>query len=176
MAPPKRGPMAHGPRVHEKAKDFKGTWKRLLIHCRKYWFSMIVAVIAAMIGTIFTLLGPDKISNMTQVILEGVITGIDMNAVKRIGLTLVAFYICSMILSFIQHIIMSTITHKTSKSLRKSISEKINHLPMWYYNQTTRYEVGVRMNHAVADGYLVANVFRLLRWEAEGACKGEVTV
>ncbi len=149
MAPPRRGPMGPGPRVHEKAKDFKGTWKRLLLHCKKYWFIMIVAVISAALGTVLTLLGPDKISEMTEVILRGAVTGIDMEAVAKIGFTLIVFYACSMVLSFLQHIIMSTVTHKTSKSLRKSISKKINDLPMWYYNKTTTGDVLSRVTNDV---------------------------
>lgn len=150
MAAPHRGPGGPGMgRSHEKAKDFTGTWKRLLLFCRKYWFGMIVAVIAAALGTVLTLLGPDKLSEMTGIIMEGIVTGIDMKAVAKIGFTLVAFYGCSMLLSFLQHIIMSNATHKTSKALRKSISEKINRLPMWYYNKTTTGDILSRVTNDV---------------------------
>lgn len=145
MAPPRRGPM----RPIEKAKDFKGTWKRLILFCKRYWTAMIVAIIAAALGTVLTLLGPDKLSEMTEVVLAGVMTGIDMEAVAKIGFTLIAFYGCSMLLSILQHIIMSAVTHKTSKALRESISQKINRLPMWYYNKTSTGDILSRVTNDV---------------------------
>ncbi|MBE6949326.1 MAG: ABC transporter ATP-binding protein [Ruminococcaceae bacterium] len=149
MAPPRRGPMGPGPRPFEKAKDFKGTWLRLLKFCKKYWFAIIAAVLAAGVGTVFTILGPDKLSEMTQVIISGIMTGIDMEEVFRIGMTLAALYGCSMLLSFIQHIIMTNVTHKTSRALRESISLKINRLPMWYYNKTSVGDVLSRVTNDV---------------------------
>ena len=88
---PRHGP-GRGMRPGEKAKNFKGTWAKLLTNCKKYWGAMIFAIICAGIGTVLTLIGPDKLSKMTDLITEGVMTGIDMDGIKRIGITLICFY------------------------------------------------------------------------------------
>lgn len=143
----KRGPaMARG---GEKAKNFKGTWGKLLRYCKKYWPAMIIAVLFSAGGAVLTLLGPDKISELTKVIGEGLMTTIDMSAVKKIGFTLIGFYVTSFVLSSTQHLIMTTVTQKVSKGMRGSISKKINRLPMWYYNQTSTGDVLSRVTNDV---------------------------
>ena len=92
-----RGP-GMGRRPAEKSKDFKGTWRKIIRYCKRYLAVIIVALICAVAGTILTILGPDKLSDLTKVITEGIATGIDMERVKSIGLTLVAFYVGSAIL------------------------------------------------------------------------------
>lgn len=132
-----------------KAKDFKGTWKKLLLYCKKYWPMMIFAVISAACGTVLTLMGPDKLSEMTKVITEGLATSIDMDAVARIGLTLLALYLTGAILSCVQHIVMANVTQGTSKRFRTDISKKINKLTMWYYNTTSTGDVLSRVTNDV---------------------------
>ncbi len=132
-----------------KSKDFTGTWKKLLIYCRRYWSLMILAVIGAGAGTILTLLGPDKLSEMTKVITDGLMAEIDMQAVARIGITLIGFYAFSAVLSLMQHLLMTNVTQGVSKSLRGDISKKINRLPMWYYNKTTTGDVLSRVTNDV---------------------------
>lgn len=107
-----------GMRPGEKAKNFKGTWAKLLTNCKKYWGAMIFAIICAGIGTVLTLIGPDKLSKMTDLITEGVMTGIDMDGIKRIGITLICFYGCSALLSLVQNLIMGYVTQQVSKGLR----------------------------------------------------------
>ena len=102
-----------------------------------------------MAGTILTILGPDKLSDLTKVITEGIATGIDMERVKSIGLTLVAFYVGSAILSFGQQFIMATVTQNVTKQLRSDISGKINRLPMAYYNKTSTGDVLSRVTNDV---------------------------
>ena len=109
----------------------------------------MIALICSVISTILTLIGPDKLSDMTEEITKGIMTGIDMNAVKTIGLTLVVFYAISYLLSVSQNFIMATVTQKISKSLRSNISKKINCLPMWYYNQTTTGDILSRVTNDV---------------------------
>ncbi len=98
------------------------------------------------------LIGPDKLSEMTDTITEGIMppaTSIDMDRVVRIGLTLVVFYVMSYLLSAIQGWIMSTVTQRVSKAMRSDISKKINRLPMWFYNQTTTGDVLSRVTNDV---------------------------
>ena len=121
----------------EKARDFTGTWKKLLLYCRKYYVPILIAVLCAAGGTVFTLVGPDRLSDLTKVITDGLMTGIDMEAVAGIGITLVIFYACGALLSFIQHFIMTTISQAVSNRMRSDISRKINCLPMSFYSRTS---------------------------------------
>ena len=143
-----RGP-GMGRRPAEKSKDFKGTWMKIIRYCKRYLAVIIVALICAVAGTILTILGPDKLSDLTKVITEGIATGIDMERVKSIGLTLVAFYVASAILSFGQQFIMATVTQNVTKQLRSDISGKINRLPMAYYNKTSTGDVLSRVTNDV---------------------------
>jgi ATP-binding cassette subfamily B protein len=132
-----------------KPKNFKGTWGKLLRYCRKYWGMMIVALLAAACGTVLTLMGPEKLSDLTKVVTDGLLTGIDLEAVARIGFTLVAFYAASWVLSLIQQLIMAETTQRVSKRLRSDISHKINRLPMWYYNTTSTGDILSRVTNDV---------------------------
>ena len=143
-----RGP-GMGRRPAEKSKDFKGTWMKIIRYCKRYLAVIVVALICAVAGTILTILGPDKLSDLTKVITEGIATGIDMERVKSIGLTLVAFYVGSAILSFGQQFIMATVTQNVTKQLRSDISVKINRLPMAYYNKTSTGDVLSRVTNDV---------------------------
>lgn len=143
-----RGP-GMGRRPAEKSKDFKGTWMKIIRYCKRYLAVIVVALICAVAGTILTILGPDKLSDLTKVITEGIATGIDMERVKSIGLTLVAFYVGSAILSFGQQFIMATVTQNVTKQLRSDISGKINRLTMAYYNKTSTGDVLSRVTNDV---------------------------
>ena len=143
-----RGP-GMGRRPAEKSKDFKGTWMKIIRYCKRYLAVIVVALICAVAGTILTILGPDKLSDLTKVITEGIATGIDMERIKSIGLTLVVFYVGSAILSFGQQFIMATVTQNVTKQLRSDISGKINRLPMAYYNKTSTGDVLSRVTNDV---------------------------
>lgn len=149
--PIKRPPMAghrHG-MGGEKAKDFKVSMKKLLIYCKKHIPYVIIAVICAIISTILTLAGPNKLSEITNIITSGIMSEIDLDQVTEIGVILIIFYISSYILSAIQGWLMAGITQKASKEMRLDISKKINLLPMWYYNKTTTGDVLSRVTNDV---------------------------
>lgn len=143
----------HGPGMRRgeggKARDFKGTWKKLIAYCSKYTVAILIAIVCAAGGTIFTLVGPDKLSELTGVIARGLKGGIDMQAVAAIGRTLILFYICSIILSFAQHFIMTTIAQILSRQMRRDITQKINRLPMDYYNRTSHGDILSRVTNDV---------------------------
>ncbi len=142
----------HGARGGEKAKDLVGIWRKLLGYCRKYLVISVIAILCSAIGTVLMLIGPDKLSEMTDTITEGIMppaTSIDMDKVVQIGMTLVVFYVMSYLLSAIQGWIMSTVTQRVSKAMRSDISKKINRLPMWFYNQTTTGDVLSRVTNDV---------------------------
>ena len=135
--------------AESKTVDFGGTWKKLLGYCKKYWIVMILALAASAAGTILTLLGPDKISELTRLISEGMMTSIDMDAVWRIGTTLSFFYLSGMVLSAAQQWIMTDVTQRVSQKMREDISKKINRLPMWYYNTTSTGDILSRVTNDV---------------------------
>jgi len=143
------GPPGPGMGGGEKAKDFKATWGKLLQYCKKYLVVMIVALLCAAGGTVLTLVGPDKLSELTDLVQNGLMTGIDLSAVATIGITLVIIYGISTILSLIQGVVMATVTQKVCKSLRSNISGKINRLPISYYNRTTTGDVLSRVTNDV---------------------------
>ncbi|UOO38528.1 ABC transporter ATP-binding protein [Oscillospiraceae bacterium CM] len=126
----------------EKAKDFKKSWGKLLQYSRQYTVAMIVAVICAVGGSIASLLGPDKLRDITNIItdgLAGIMTGahIDLNKITDICVLLVILYAGGFVLIFIQGWIMATVTQRLTKSMRRDISEKINKLPLRYFDNTT---------------------------------------
>lgn len=145
-------PVMHGPnrqRVIEKPKNFKATWIKLLKYCQKYWFVMLIALVGSMGGTVLTLVGPDLLSEMTDIIAAGLVAGIDMDSVMRIGFFLVGLYLLSAVLSLVQGFIMATVTQRITKQLRTDISEKINRLPIAYFDKTSIGDVLSRVTNDV---------------------------
>ncbi|MPM07790.1 putative ABC transporter ATP-binding protein [bioreactor metagenome] len=110
---------------------------------------MLAAFACAVGGTVLTLLGPDKLSDLTNLIKSGLMAGIDMEAVAKIGLTLTVFYALSAVLTLTQGLVMATITQKVTKRMRSDISAKINRLPMWYFNRTSTGDVLSRVTNDV---------------------------
>lgn len=136
----------------EKAKDLVGVWKKLLGYCRKYSVIFVIAILCSAAGTVLMLIGPDKLSELTDTITAGLMppaTSIDMDKVVHIGMMLVVFYAASYLLSAAQGWIMSTVTQRVSRAMRSDISKKINRLPMWFYNRTTTGDVLSRVTNDV---------------------------
>ena len=154
---PGRGPMGHGRGMMpgEKAKDFKGTMKKLMSYLGKYTYAIIAVFIFAMGSVAFSVIGPKVLGKATTEIFNGLIgkisggDGIDFDKIKIILLTLVALYIVSAILSFIQGFIMSGISQKLAYNLRDELSKKINRLPMSYFDKTTNGEVLSRFTNDI---------------------------
>ncbi|MCL1805950.1 MAG: ABC transporter ATP-binding protein/permease [Clostridiales bacterium] len=155
--PGRGGPPGMGGPV-EKAKDFKGTWIKLIRYCRGYLPAISVALVIAAAGTVFQIIGPDKLKDMTNAILKGlpalvggvpVLGAIDFGEVSRIGMLLVFFYGASALLSFVENFIMATVTARISKSMRAGIAEKINKLPLKYFDKTSYGDVISRVTNDV---------------------------
>lgn len=144
-----RGGNRNGQNKPEKTANFKETWIKLLTFCKSYWAAIIIAIACAIGGTVFTLLGPGKLSDLTDLVKDGLMTGIDMDEVKKIGYTLIAFYGIGALLSITQGWIMAIVTQKVTKQLRSDISKKINKLPMWYYNKTSTGDILSRVTNDV---------------------------
>lgn len=133
----------------KKAKNFKEIWKKIFLYSNNYYIPFLFAVLCAVGGTIFTLVGPDKLSEMTKLVAAGMMGQMDIDGISKIGFTLVAFYICSAVLSFSQHFTMTTITQKIVKKMRGDISVKINRLPMSFYNKTSTGDVLSRVTNDI---------------------------
>lgn len=133
----------------EKSVNFKKSMGKLITFCRPFVPAVIVAMLCAVGGAVFTVIGPDKVSDLTNLISEGFLTGIDFDAVLSICYTLVAFYAASWLLSLMQGLIMTTVNQKVSKNLRGAISKKINRLPIDYYNKTSFGDVLSRVTNDV---------------------------
>ena len=145
----RKGPMGGPPgaRPVEKAKDFTGTLKKLLKHLGKYKIAIAVVIICAIISTVFNIMGPKILGNATTEIYEGVIRmiggtgGIDFEAIKKIVIYLIGLYVISVLFSYLQSYIMVGVGMKFTYTLRKDISEKINKLPLRYFDKKTHGEV-----------------------------------
>ena len=127
----------------------KGGLSALVRFCKPYFPAIAVALVCAVGGTIFTIIGPDKLSELTDVISAGLMGGIDMAAVTRIAVTLAIMYGLSFLLSAVQGQLMTGVTQKASRQLRESISRKVNRLPIDYYNKTTFGDILSRVTNDV---------------------------
>lgn len=133
----------------QKANNFKATWGKMLNYFRSYWTAGIIALMSAVIGTVLTLIGPDKLSELTDIVTAGIVTGIDMDAVRTIGFTLVSFYGLSGLLSLVQGLIMAEVTQRISQKLRQDLSQKINKLPIAYFDNNTTGDILSRMTNDI---------------------------
>ena len=122
---------------------------KLLRYCKKYVPFIIISLIGAGIGAALTIIGPDKLSEMTDLMSQGLFGEIDLNAIQKIGLTLVIMYGASFILSLSQGLIMANVTQRVCKTLRTDLSKKINRLPMAYYNNTTTGDILSRVTNDI---------------------------
>lgn len=133
----------------EKAKNFRKTWGELILYIKGYLPIMIVALLCAFIGTVFTIIGPGQLSKITDLITEGMMTEIDINGVVKIAATLAVLYGIGGIASYAQGYIMADVTQKISQKLRREISEKINKLPLKYFDNNSYGDVLSRVTNDV---------------------------
>ena len=151
MSPaPRRGPHGHGPAMRgEKADDFRLAWRRLFQYMDRYRAPFIAALVIACVGTVLTLAGPNLISDVTDLIQEGLYGPMDLDGVVSICLILVALYALSAVLTFVQQFIMTTISQRTASNFRRDISTKINRLPLRYFDSNTTGDVMSRVTNDV---------------------------
>lgn len=156
---PSRGGMGHGGMgpggPGEKAKDFKGTIKKLTYYLSKYKIAFLFVFIFAIASTVFTIIGPTIMGNATTEIANGILdkigggTGINFEKLGRILLFLIGLYTIASIFSFIQGIITTNIAQKVSYNFRKEISEKIHRMPMNYFDTMNHGEILSRVTNDV---------------------------
>lgn len=153
------GPMGGGPHggmgAGEKAKDFKGTIKKLMKYLSEYKIRLIFVLLFAIGSTIFNIAGPKILGKATTEIFTGLVgkvsgsSGIDFEKIAHILIFLMCLYVTSAIFSFIQGYIMTGVSQKLTYRLRKEISEKINRMPMNYFDTRTHGEVLSRVTNDI---------------------------
>ncbi|WP_047834068.1 ABC transporter transmembrane domain-containing protein, partial [Robinsoniella sp. RHS] len=157
--PPKMKTGRHGPGSRmvpgEKAKDFKGTIRKLAGYMGSYKIALIGVFIFAVGGTIFGILGPKILGKATTELFNGLVAkisgsgGIDFTKIGRILILMLGLYLFSSCLSFVQGWIMSGISQKLCYRFREEISKKINRMPMKYFESKTVGEVLSRITNDV---------------------------
>lgn len=150
-----RGGGAAGMMPGEKAKNFKGTIGKLLQYMKQYLPAIIAVLICAVASCIFSIVGPKILGQATTKLAEGVVAmltgvgGIDFTAIGQIILFLIGIYLISAFLSYIQGWVMAGISTKISYNMRKEISEKINRMPLAYFDRVSHGEVLSRITNDV---------------------------
>jgi len=142
----------------EKPKNFKETWGKLVVYCKSYVPIVLIAVLLASIGTLMQILGPDQLGRMANEIAAGlpelvdgvpILGVINFDVVSRIAFMLVAFYTTALLMNFLQGFIMATITQRISQKMRTDISQKINKLPLSYFDKVSHGDILSRVTNDV---------------------------
>lgn len=150
------GPMGHGPGMPgEKAKDFKGTMKKLMSYLSEFKAAIFFVVLFAVGSTVFNIAGPKILGKATTELFNGLIgkvsggAGIDFGRIGRILVFLLGLYVCSALFSFIQGYLMTGVSQKMTYRMRREISEKIQRLPMDYFDKISHGEILSRITNDV---------------------------
>ena len=146
----KRKPRNMGPnRVAEKPKDFKSAIRNLVHYLNKLFPLIVVALILSSFSSILTIIGPNKLSDLTDEITKGLITSMNFDAISSITIFLVVIYLVGALLDFFQGFLMATAANKFAKSLRTQISKKINKLPLRYFDTHSYGDILSRVTNDV---------------------------
>lgn len=146
-----RKPMGgHGAvRAIEKPNNFFKTWGKLLIYCKKYIWFFAVATLLAIATSVFTIIGPDLLGDVTNLIQEGIMGQMNYDGIWKICIILIIFYSAAALFSYAQSFIMATMAQRLSQRMRKDISEKINRMPFKYFDSTPFGDVLSRVTNDV---------------------------
>lgn len=154
-----RGPMGHGKHSTEKAKDFKGTIKKLFVYLKPYYIKFIFIMIFAAGSTVFSIFGPKILAKATDKLSEGILAkvtntgGIDFEAIASILIFLGCIYLLSAFLNYIQGYLTSGISQRVAYDFRKAISEKMDRLPLSYFD---KHSSGDTLSRVTNDVDLIA--------------------
>lgn len=143
------GPGGAGGAVGEKAKNSGAALKNLLSYCKPYLPAILIALILGAIGAVFSVIGPSKISEITDLITEGLTGAVNLSAIVNICVLMAVLYGLSWVFSYMQSFILATVTQRVSKSLRTDLSKKINRLPLRYFDKTSFGDVLSRVTNDV---------------------------
>ena len=143
------GPRGRMQNPADKAKDFKGAIKRLFDELDKYKIAIVIALVLAMLGAIIGITAPNILSKLTDEISKGLLGEMNIAKVKQIAIILGGMYIANSVFIYIQSILMADVSNKFAKDLRTSISEKINKLPLRYYDLHSKGDILSRVTNDV---------------------------
>ena len=132
----------------EKKRGFFGVWRRLLCACRSHSAGLVISAVAAVITTVLTIYAPVQLANLTDLVSEGLVTGIDLVAFRRIALLLAALYLGAALFSALERWLTSGITQHVSHHIRLHVVEKINRMNVWDCDNTA---TGDLLSRAVND-------------------------
>lgn len=135
--------------MSNKAKDFTGSLKKIIRYNKPFVTLIIISLILSFVSSILSIIGPDKLKDITNTIQEGIITGIDLEKVKNIGLILAIMYVTSAIFNYLQGFIMTIVNNKFQLMMRSDIDKKINRLPLSYFDKTTVGDILSRITNDV---------------------------
>lgn len=136
--------------MKEKKKNMFAPLGKVFAYMKNSIPAIIVALILVAAAAVLTIIGPDKIGEMTTLMQKGLYGEVDMSGITKIGITLAVIYIAGAVFNFIQHYIMATVTLKTSKRMRGNLSEKINKVPMSYFNKTSQGDILSRITNDIS--------------------------
>ena len=141
----------HGPRrnSNDHAKDFSGSIKKIFAYSKKYNVFIMIALLLSGLSSILAIIGPDKLKQITNIITEGLMTTIDLKAIKKLAIILLILNVLSFLFNYVQGFIMAVVTNKFSKKMRSDIAKKINHLPLSYFDKTTVGDILSRVTNDV---------------------------
>lgn len=151
MAKPNRGPHMGGGRVVEKPKNFKKSMKELIGYVKPFWWMIVVALLFAIVATICNIISPKKLGDLSQNIFTGLALNgkVDLSSLTNIGITLIIIYVLAIVFEYAKSWIMTGVTQKITYRFRKDISEKINKVPLSYFDNQSYGDVLSRVTNDV---------------------------
>ena len=130
--------------------DIRTALPRMTGYLRASMGIIVFALVLAALSAVMTIIGPNKIGDMATIMSDGLMTGIDLNAIAKVGIFLAVIYGLSALFGFAQHYIMSVVTLKMSYKMRGELSEKINRVPQKYFNTTSQGDILSRITNDVS--------------------------
>lgn len=130
--------------------DLKGTLNDLSTYMRKSLGVVVLALVLAALSAVLTIIGPDQVGKIATIMSDGLLGGIDLAAIARVGILLAVIYGLSALFGFIQHYIMASVTLKISYRMRAELSEKINRVPQKYFNFHAQGDILSRITNDVS--------------------------
>lgn len=151
MAKPNRGPHMGGGRVIEKPKNFKKSMKELIGYVKPFWWLIVIALLFAIVATICNIISPKKLGDLSQNIYTGLALNgkVDLSSLTNIGITLIIIYVLAIVFEYAKSWIMTGVTQKITYRFRKDISEKINKVPLSYFDNQSYGDVLSRVTNDV---------------------------
>ena len=150
-----RGPHGpHGPHggmgmPGEKAKNSKAAFNNLHLYLKKHIPAIVISLIMGMAGSIISVIGPDKLSDIVNEISKGLFGPMDLDKIKSVCILMMVLYLLSWVFGYLQGFIMITVTQRVTKTLRKDISRKINRIPLRYFDKNSFGDVLSRVTNDV---------------------------